>query len=109
MANLLTVKLDVRLLDKARFFEGKEKNGHKPLYADLVLMPKKELGQYGDSHFVIQSKKKDENIQMPIIGSATERGGAAPQQQAPKPPVTSGGTGTQQAPRSDADEFDVGF
>lgn len=78
MANIITVKVDVRLLEKARFFEGKEKNGHKPLYADLVLMPKKEVGQYGDTHFVVQSKKKDENIQMPIIGSATERGASKP-------------------------------
>lgn len=85
MPNVITVKVDVRLLEKARFFEGKEKNGHKPLYADLVLMPKKEVGQYGDTHFVVQSKKKEENIQMPIIGSATERGGQsqAPRQQAP--------------------------
>lgn len=78
MPNVITLKIDVRKLEKARFFEGKEKDGHKPLYADLVLMPKKEVGQFGDTHFVVQSKKKDENIQMPIIGSATERGNAAP-------------------------------
>jgi hypothetical protein len=90
MPNVIVVKVDVRLLEKARFFEGKEKNGHKPLYADLVLIPKKEVGQYGDTHFVVQSKKKDENIQMPIIGSATELGGQAPKQQAPsaqRPPA----------------------
>ncbi len=76
MANVLNVKVDVRLLDKARFFEGKEnKSGHRPLYADLVLIPRKEVGTYGDTHMVVQSKKKDENIQMPILGNATERGG----------------------------------
>lgn len=79
MANIITIKVDVRKLDKSRFFEGKpDKNGHKPLYADLVLMPKKEVGNFGDTHFVVQSKKKDEQISMPIIGNATERGGAAP-------------------------------
>lgn len=79
MPNVITIKVDVRKLDKARFFEGKEdKNGHKPLYADLVLMPKKETGQYGDTHFVVQSKKKDEDVQMPIIGNATERGSKQP-------------------------------
>src|SRR5574343_871014 len=93
MANVITVKVDVRLLEKARFFEGKEKNGHKPLYADLVLMPKREVGQYGDTHFVVQSKKKDESVQMPIIGSATERGSSparqpAPSASAPKPDPT---------------------
>lgn len=87
MPNIITLKVDVRKLEKARFFEGKpDKNGHKPLYADLVLMPKKETGQYGDTHFVIQSKKKDEDVQMPIIGNATERGGQAAQKPAaPKP------------------------
>lgn len=79
MPNIITIKVDVKKLDKARFFQGKpDKNGHAPLYADLVLMPKKEVGSFGDTHFVVQSKKKDENIQMPIIGNATERGGAAP-------------------------------
>ncbi len=91
MSNVITVKVDVRLLEKARFFEGKEKNGHKPLYADLVLMPKKEVGQYGDTHFVVQSKKKDENVQMPIIGSAAERGGApAPKPAAPRQAAPAG-------------------
>lgn len=81
MPNLITLKVDVRKLLKDRFFEGKpDKDGHRPLYADLVLMPKKEVGQYGDTHFVVQSKKKDENIQMPIIGSATERSGPPAQQ-----------------------------
>ena|ERR1043166_6965737 len=100
MPNVIIVKVDVRLLEKARFFEGKEKNGHKPLYADLVLMPKKEVGQYGDTHFVVQSKKKDENIQMPIIGNATERGGGE-QRAAPKP-------ASRAAPQENLDE-DVPF
>lgn len=82
MPNLLTVKIDVRKLDKARFFEGKpDKNGHKPLYADLVLIARKETGQYGDTHLVKQSVTKEEReakLEMPIIGSATERGTAAP-------------------------------
>jgi len=87
MANLITLKLDVRKLDKSRFFEGKEDaNGHRPLYADIVLVARKEVGKYGDTHIVKQSKKKDEQIDLPIIGSATERGGApAPR---PQPPAT---------------------
>ena len=77
MPNLITVKLDLRKLDKARFFEGKpDANGHRPLYADLVLIARKELGKYGDTHLVKQSKKKDEAVELPIIGSATERGAA---------------------------------
>lgn len=87
MPNLITVKVDVRRLEKARFFDGKpDKDGHRPLYCDLVLIPKKETGQYGDTHLVVQSKKKEEQIQMPIIGNATERvRQAAPPAQYAKP------------------------
>jgi hypothetical protein len=85
MPNVITLKVDVRKLEKARFFEGKpDKDGHRPLYADLVLMPKKEVGQFGDTHFIVQSKKKDENIQMPIIGNATERGNHSGSENAPR-------------------------
>ena len=77
MPNLITVKLDLRRLDKARFFEGKpDKDGHRPLYADLVLIARKETGKYGDTHLVKQSVTKEEReakVEMPIIGSATER------------------------------------
>lgn len=93
MPNILTLKVDVRKLDKARFFEGKEdKDGHKPLYADLVLIPRREVGAYGDTHLVKQSVSKEEReakVELPIIGNATERGGAAPaaapKAAAPKP------------------------
>lgn len=79
MSNIITAKIDVRKLEKARFFEGKaDASGHKPLYADIVLIPRKEVGKYGDTHLVKQSKKKDENVELPIIGNATERGGNAP-------------------------------
>lgn len=87
MSNIITLKVDVRKLDKARFFEGKaDANGHKPLYADLVLIPRREVGKFGDTHLVKQSKKKDENVEMPIIGNATERGGAAQAAPAPQKP-----------------------
>jgi hypothetical protein len=88
MPNLITAKIDVRRLDKARFFEGKpDANGHKPLYADVVLIPRREPGKFGDTHIVKQSKKKDEVVELPIIGNATERepyGASAPTQPAPK-------------------------
>jgi hypothetical protein len=86
MANLITVKLDVRRLDKLRFFEGKpDQNGHRPLYADLVLVARKEVGKYGDTHIVKQSKKKDEQVDLPIIGSATERAPYGQSAPAPQP------------------------
>lgn len=90
MANTITVKIDVRKLDKARFFEGKaDANGHRPLYADLVLIPRKEVGKFGDTHIVKQSLKKEEREagqDLPILGSATERGNSTPKPaQAPAP------------------------
>lgn len=105
MPNILIAKIDVRKLDKTRFFEGKaDASGHKPLYADIVLIPRKEKGRYNETHIVKQSKKKDENVEMPIIGSAEERGGSAapapaPQRQPsantppPPPPPFTGGAG----------------
>jgi hypothetical protein len=87
MANIITIKVDVRRLDKSRFFEGKEdQNGHRPLYADLVLIERREVGKYGDTHLVKQSKKKDEEVELPIIGSATDRSRQRPaNDQAPAP------------------------
>jgi hypothetical protein len=87
MANIITIKVDVRKLDKSRFFEGKEDaNGHRPLYADLVLIERREVGKYGDTHLVKQSKKKDEEVELPIIGSATDRSKQRPaNDQAPAP------------------------
>ena len=84
MPNLISVKIDVKKLDKSRFFQGKpDKDGHAPLYADIILIPRKEVGKFGDTHLVKQSKKKDDPAELPILGSATERG--EQQQSAPRP------------------------
>lgn len=76
---IITVKIDVRKLAKARFFEGKaDASGHKPLYADLVLIERKKVGKFGDTHIVKQGVTKEEReakLEMPIIGNATVRGG----------------------------------
>lgn len=94
MPNIITLKIDTTLIDKARLFTGKQaKDGHVPKYLDLVLIPRREVGQYGDTHICKQSVTKAEReakVELPIIGNATERGGqpAAPQQApraAPKP------------------------
>lgn len=89
MPALITLKLDATLIDKARLFVGKEKNGHTPKYLDLVLVPRKTVGKFGATHIVKQSVSKEERengVEMPIIGEATERGGNAPApRQAPPP------------------------
>lgn len=88
MPNVIVLKIDVKKLDKARFFQGKpDKDGHEPLWCDLVLIPRRELGRYGDTHLVKQSKKKDEQTEMPIIGNGTERtANGASARLAPPPP-----------------------
>jgi hypothetical protein len=102
MPNLITAKIDVRKLDKLRFFEGKpDKDGHKPLYADIVLVARKEVGKFGDTHIVKQSKKKDEQVDMPIIGSATQRAPYGAQQQPAPQPQTETRTVMNQAPQSE--------
>jgi hypothetical protein len=86
MANIIRVKIDVKKLDKTRFFQGKpDRNGHAPLYADLVLLPRREPGQYGDTHMVKQDKKKGETVDLPIIGSATEKESSYSQSPTPAP------------------------
>jgi hypothetical protein len=102
MPNLITVKVDVSKLDKARFFRGKpDASGHAPLYADLVLVPRREPGRYGDTHLVKQSKKRDEAVEMPILGNATERGASAQSQAPAQRPAP--------APQHDINDEDVPF
>lgn len=89
MGNIINVKIDVSLIDKARLFTGKTRaDGHMPKYLDLVLVPRKEVGQYGDTHIVKQGVTKEEReagVEMPILGNATERGAPKAAPAAPKP------------------------
>ncbi len=86
----ISVKLDVKKLDKARFFAAQS----GALYVDLTMFldPNNE-GQYGDHGFITQSTTKEEreqNVQMPILGNGKifyglqEMKGQAPQQAAPQ-------------------------
>ncbi len=65
----ISIKLDVKKLDKARFFAAQS----GALYVDLTMFldPDNE-GQYGDHGFATQSTTKEErdnNVQMPILGN----------------------------------------
>jgi len=86
----ISVKLDVKKLDKARFFAAQS----GALYVDLTMFldPNNE-GQYGDHGFITQSTTKEEreqNVQMPILGNGKifyglqEMKGQAPKQAAPQ-------------------------
>ena len=65
----VSIKLDVKKLDKLRFFTANS----GALYVDLTMFldPDNE-GQYGDHGFLTQSTSKEErdaNLQMPIVGN----------------------------------------
>lgn len=65
----ISIKIDVKKLDKARFFAAQS----GALYVDLTMFldPDNE-GQYGDHGFITQSTSKEEreqNVQMPILGN----------------------------------------
>ncbi len=87
---MITVKIDVTKIDKARLFKGA-----KGTYLDLILIETPN-GEYGD-YMVKQSVTKEERLaklQMPILGNAKNMGGgakpAAPAAQHAKP--NTGGT-----------------
>ena len=102
----ISIKLDVKKLDKARFFAAQS----GALYVDLTMFldPDSE-GQYGDHGFITQSTSKeerDQNVQMPILGNGKifyglqelkSAGTQAPQQQHQKP--------QQQQPARDSQGF----
>lgn len=101
---MITVKIDVTKIDKARLFKGA-----KGTYLDLILI-ETPGGEYGD-YMVKQSITKEEReakLQMPILGNGKNMGGgsrpspsrSAPQRQPAPPP--------RQAPQENLDE-DVPF
>lgn len=65
----ISIKIDVKKLDKARFFAAQS----GALYLDLTMFldPDSE-GQYGDHGFITQSASKEERdngLQLPILGN----------------------------------------
>lgn len=92
------LKIDVTKLDKAHFFKGKpNKEGHSPVYADLIIHENKDgVDKYGNCCFVAQGVSKearDRKERGPIVGNGRDVGGGnsrptpAPRQpQPPQPP-----------------------
>ena len=79
----ISIKIDVKKLDKARFFQGE-----KGTYVDLTtFIDTENAGEYGDHGFITQSATKEEreaDIKMPIVGNSTvfwHGESSAPQQQ----------------------------
>lgn len=75
---MITISIDVTLLDKARFKEVVVKDGHTAKFCDIVLI-ETPTGKFGD-YMVKQDTTKEEReakVQMPILGNGKIRGGAA--------------------------------
>jgi hypothetical protein len=73
---MITLSIDVTLLEKARFKEVVRQNGKKAIFAELVLFETPN-GQYGD-FMVKQSVTREERAakkEMPILGNAKWGGG----------------------------------
>jgi hypothetical protein len=75
---MITLSIDVTLLDKKRFKEITRRNGNKAVFCDLVLI--EANSQFGD-YMVKQSCTKEERqarLQMPIVGNGKNVGGNKP-------------------------------
>ena len=72
---MITLSIDVTLLDKKRFKEITRRNGKKAVFCDLVLF-ESQNSQFGD-YMVKQSCTKEERqarVQMPIVGNGKNFG-----------------------------------
>ena len=82
MPHVITVKIDVTLIDKAKLFKGSKCNKKNilPQYLDLVLLPTKQsnFGDWRDeqTHMVCQSvskEERDKGVKGEILGNACEK------------------------------------
>ena len=85
------ISIDVTQIDKTRLRAGKPRaDGSVPKYLDLVVLPRREIGKFGDTHIIKQDISKQEREsnarpELPIIGNAKPFGSgqAAKPQEAP--------------------------
>jgi hypothetical protein len=65
----ISIKIDVKKLDKARFFAAQS----GAVYVDLTMfLDAENEGQFGDHGFITQSttkEERDQDLQMPILGN----------------------------------------
>ena len=84
---------DYVLIDLSKSRAKEHKNGS--VYLELEAVGKKEVGQYGDTHFIKERSTKEERmqkVQMPIIGNGKELsfGDSAPRKIIPTVGTNSG-------------------
>lgn len=95
---MITLSIDVTLLDKARFKRITRTNGQPAVFCDLVMIETPD-GKYGD-FMVKQSVTKEERAakkEMPILGNGKNFSKAPPKNPTPK-------TDTPSKPPSDDDD-----
>jgi len=110
----ISIKLDVKKLDKARFFAAQS----GALYVDLTMfLDTENEGQYGDHGFATQSASKEERdggLQLPIVGNGKifyglndlKNAGQAPQQaQQPQQAQPQQQTGFNGAPQQTQQQY----
>jgi hypothetical protein len=91
MGQIISVRIDVLKIDKARLFEGKSGT-----YLDVTLLMKDEADQYGNHGMCVQQVTQEERkngVKGPILGNAKILGGGGNAEGAP-----TGGTVAQAAP-----------
>lgn len=85
---MITISIDVTLIDKARLKEFTRKNGNKAKFMELVLIETPD-SEYGD-YIVKQGVTKEERearVEMPILGNGKNvgsKGSKAPSKPAPR-------------------------
>lgn len=89
---IITVKIDVTKVDKARLFEGK--NGAK--YLDITLLGRDEPDQYGNDFMVVQQVSQQER-QSGVKGAILGNGKILGRKSGVSNPVPSG----DQPPQTD--------
>lgn len=84
---MITLKIDVSKILKEHLFQGKTGK-----YLDLCVFESKAIGQYGDTHYVVQGVSKEvreamkaTGERMPIIGNGKEFGSSPPSSAISKP------------------------
>jgi hypothetical protein len=70
---MITLSIDVTLLDKARFKRITRKNGTPAVFADLILIPTpdSEFGDYAVKQSVTKAER-EEGVQLPFLGNGKE-------------------------------------
>lgn len=63
----IMASIDVTLIDKERLESVRRKSGKEAKFLKIVLFPVES--EYGDDYMIKQSKERDEDVDMPILGN----------------------------------------